>query len=222
MMVYYYANRVIVEYSDKTRASYSNCRYGTLLEEIIQQTIELDYKIYNSYKVENEVTKIRYFSQKENRVLEFLVDTEIFFEKELWKYYWTPAFGQGDKCRVFTRNANLSQQKWLAWYIMDFSTQDYQQGYVIDHINHDCFDNRKSNLRKVTITQNNTNLTNQLDKGVTAIKENGKIVGWRARVGRFFEQRFYGENAYKKAKQVRLQKLKEFDYLCYKDTFSNK
>lgn len=43
--VYKYDTRYIVEFNDKTRASYSKLRYGPLLEKVTQQALEEDHKV---------------------------------------------------------------------------------------------------------------------------------------------------------------------------------
>jgi hypothetical protein len=57
-------------------------------------------------------------------------------------------------------------------------------GYQIDHINHNTLDNRKSNLRIVTLQQNHFNMKTRANsisgyKGVTWFKQLSK---WRVRI----------------------------------------
>jgi len=47
MAVYYYKERVMVEFSQKKRASFSRAGYGELLEQVIKQSVEADRKIGN-------------------------------------------------------------------------------------------------------------------------------------------------------------------------------
>jgi hypothetical protein len=53
----------------------------------------------------------------------------------------------------------------------------YEGKLTVDHINHDKLDNRKSNLRTATYSQNNMNFKN-MDNGVSPYKGNK----WRARI----------------------------------------
>lgn len=68
------------------------------------------------------------------------------------------------------------------------NTNKLKNNYVIDHINHDILDNRKSNLRMITKSENNFNRTKTAkgyykihNKYVAMIKVNGKIIN----LGRF-------------------------------------
>lgn len=67
-----------------------------------------------------------------------------------------------------------------------------QKGEIVDHINRDVLDNRKCNLRIVTVKQNNWNATP--NKGVTYDnRNNGRKKRWQSIVqsdGRRFEKRF--------------------------------
>jgi hypothetical protein len=45
MAVYSYADRIMVEFSDKSRASYSRKRYGTLIDKIVELSVKENRKI---------------------------------------------------------------------------------------------------------------------------------------------------------------------------------
>lgn len=57
----------------------------------------------------------------------------------------------------------------------------YTGEYVIDHMNHDTFDNRKENLRKVTISQNimNSKLQSNNTSGYSGISFDKKKNAWQ-------------------------------------------
>lgn len=59
-MIYKYKNRYIVEFKNKSRASYSSKRYGVLLESICQLAEQLDCKIWNYFEEDNECVHIYY------------------------------------------------------------------------------------------------------------------------------------------------------------------
>ena len=50
MPVYYYKERVMVEFPDRKRASFSRTGYGPLLEHVVKQSIEEGKKIGNPYQ----------------------------------------------------------------------------------------------------------------------------------------------------------------------------
>lgn len=56
---------------------------------------------------------------------------------------------------------------------------------IVDHINHKCFDNRKSNLRIVTSSQNNMNcvISKNNKRGATGVyyDKKRKLLGWSNR-----------------------------------------
>lgn len=59
-MIYKYESRYIVEYSNKTRASFSKGRYGPLLNLVAEESQKLDYKIFNPYKIVNNILYVYY------------------------------------------------------------------------------------------------------------------------------------------------------------------
>ena len=105
----------------------------------------LDKKIYNYYEVIDSVVKVYYWNQKENKEIYFLIDKEDF--EKISDRYWS----QNCNRYIFSRKGNI--RVFLHRYIMNLTERDL----VVDHINHDILDNRKSNLRIATFTQNNIN-----------------------------------------------------------------
>lgn len=59
---------------------------------------------------------------------------------------------------------------------------DCPEGYVVDHINHDKSNNRKYNLRIVTVSQNGMNMLPPKDKACRGIEFNNKTNKWVARI----------------------------------------
>ena len=75
----------------------------------------------------------------------FLVDKEDF--EKISDRYWS----QNCNGYIFSRKGNI--RVFLHRYIMNLT----ERNLVVDHINHDILDNKKSNLRIATFTQNNIN-----------------------------------------------------------------
>lgn len=144
-MIYEYETYFVVQFSNKTRARYSKNKYGSLINKIVSLSESLDKKIYNYYEVTDPVVKVYYWNQKENKEIYFLIDKEDF--EKISDRYWS----QNCNGYIFSRKGNI--RVFLHRYIMNLTERDL----VIDHINHDILDNRKSNLRIATFTQNNIN-----------------------------------------------------------------
>ena len=144
-MIYEYETYFVVQFSNKTRARYSKNKYGSLINKIVSLSESLDKKIYNYYEVIDSVVKVYYWNQKENKEIYFLIDKEDF--EKISDRYWS----QNCNGYIFSRKGNI--RVFLHRYIMNLTERDL----VVDHINHNILDNRKSNLRIATFTQNNIN-----------------------------------------------------------------
>lgn len=144
-MIYEYETYFVVQFSNKTRARYSKNKYGSLINKIVSLSESLDKKIYNYYEVIDSVVKVYYWNQKENKEIYFLIDKEDF--EKISDRYWS----QNCNGYIFSRKDNT--RVFLHRYIMNLTERDL----VVDHINHDILDNKKSNLRIATFTQNNIN-----------------------------------------------------------------
>lgn len=102
-----------------------------------------------------------------NNKLYILVDARDY--KDVSRYKWSITRG-GYALRAYRINGKL-KNIYLHRYLLNA-----QKGQEIDHINHNRLDNRKTNLRFCTRTQNNGNHSLRSNntsgyKGVTAVKE---------------------------------------------------
>ena len=201
MKKYEYQKRIIVELDDKRRLSFSRERYGNLLDLTINQSIESGGKLFNPYRLlEEEAVELLYWDG--NKEVSILVDKRDL--ERVKSKYWTLNHNG------YVHSRSGGEKTYLHWYVIG---ERPSKGMVVDHINNNPLDNRKANLRLVSIRENNTNQINQEFKGVTRTQKGD---GWRARwslCGKDFSKSFYGEDSFELAKSYRLKMMKESGYL---------
>lgn len=73
---------------------------------------------------------------------------------------------------------------------MHYFLMERKKGFVMDHVNHNSLDNRRSNLRYVTHTQNSQNRLPKLKKS------NFKGVSWISSRNEWYAQIDYNKKAY--------------------------
>ena len=127
----------------------------------------------NKYKEEQNYYII-YINYKDNQ-LECYVDKEDFQKVSSIKGTWhitNNRKGHVDGVRTKIQKEGIRKQYWMHNMIMSKTDENN----VIDHINHNTLDNRKSNLRELSKKDNATNTS--VDKSKTGIRnvtiENGK------------------------------------------------
>lgn len=108
-----------------------------------------------------------------------IVDDEDF--EELNRHKWYAQKGKAGKMYA-ARNTKIEKRRTLI--LMHRQILRAKLGQQVDHINHDGRDNRKSNIRICTNTENNQNRKPQkgfssVYKGVYCYKERGN---WRSRI----------------------------------------
>ena len=122
-------------------------KYGKFLDNIQRTTSDLnDYKI--NYDTNTVIFNV--YNQKNVKNGEFIVDLD---DIEKVKYHkWRLSHGH-----VVTGLPSKKTLKDLSWFIVDITREQINDGYVVDHINGNAFDNRKCNLRICTQVQNTLN-----------------------------------------------------------------
>lgn len=129
----------------------------------------------NDYNIRGEVTEIL-LKRKTGEIVRALIDTED-LEKVKFVSTWSPHIQYGGK-KIYVDGRPYGQKKPVRMHrvIMNPSAE-----MVIDHINGNSLDNRKSNLRIVTQAENTHNLVNLKSHnktGVTGVSFNKKNGKW--------------------------------------------
>lgn len=136
----------------------------------------------NAYEVRGEVTAIL-FKRRDGMLLETLIDTTdlpiVNSFKNSWYLHWNPdtkSFYVVGRVRVQGRLKKIQLHRLI------MSPSD---DMVVDHINHDTLDNRRSNLRVVTDAQNLQNrkgARKDSKSGIRGVYWNSQLNKWQAYV----------------------------------------
>lgn len=126
-------------------------------------------KKYNTYDLSGEYG-IGYTTKGE----EFYFDLEDY--SKIKDYCWR--IDNNGYIVSYNTNHSINQSNLILLH------KQIMSGEYIDHINHNKQDNRKSNLRVVTASQNNMNATKRIDNtsGVTGVSWHKGLGLWRARI----------------------------------------
>lgn len=131
------------------------------------------------------------------------------------QYYWskqTLGYVRGYPLddNLITQKERRNKSVLLHDFVMGLDTKNNPNNLVVDHINHNTYDNRKQNLRFATKAQN---IMNRNSKGVSQ-RVNGK---YTAQIGFNGKQYYLGYfDTYEEAKNARLEAenkyFKEYSY----------
>ena len=110
----------------------------------------------SEYKICDDVTII-YLTNKKGKIFELLIDTEDLQKLIDLNYCWHTRYNVKSKtyyadCSIYIGNGQSNQ----TIMIHRFLTKA-KKGDVVDHINHNGLDNRKSNLKLTTNAKNSQN-----------------------------------------------------------------
>lgn len=169
-MIYKRREGTTVVFKNKRRASYATKRYGTLLDKIVAQSIDLDKKIWNYYEIESDIVKLFYYDQANSNEVFFIIDKEDLCKVS--KYYWTL------NCNGYAHTRTGGKTIFLHNLILDFDSSKN----TTDHINRVRTDNRKSNLRRVSFSSNGYNKSIQSNNTSTVTGVDQSKGRWRARI----------------------------------------
>ena len=161
MKVYDYKDRTIVEFDDGSRVGYNKKnKYKTLQPLVVKQAMELGARLGNPFKVmpNNEYVVMYSYDSKYDKVREILIDYDDWLN--LRQYYWGIVTKNSEKeCYVQSSEKRLlrnSESVKIKLHNVVMKHYTYNT-HVVDHINNNGLDNRKSNLRIVTHSINGRN-----------------------------------------------------------------
>lgn len=167
--------------------------------------------------IEKDNYAIMIIEKKNHGTFNVLIDKEDIEKINICKWYvdYSPKFNN----RYVVRNTKYG---FLHRFILDLKS--YSGNDMIDHIDRNTLNNRKSNLRIVTnsINQKNRGLQSNNTSGISGVRYNDKIKSWvcrytdneKKRHTRTFSVNKYGFNEAKElAIKLRKEKEKEFNYL---------
>jgi len=190
--------------------TYSINKYGKYAKPLAEQSLQEERKLHNYIEIINEKESIIYFYyKKEDRYIECLIDTEDI--DIIREYYWGVDLSEKHPT---IRNANNGI--YLHRYVMQAGKCDKEQSNVIDHIDRNTFNNRKSNLRIVnnSLNQKNKSIQKNNTSGIPGVRYDKGIDSWvatwhtdkKVRKTKTFSVNKYG---YEKAKELAIAQRKK-------------
>lgn len=126
-------------------------KYGHCLDQNPRTIYDL-----NEIRVCGDVAYISLYDLQQNVTAEAIIDSEDVEKVKYikWKYRKDCGYVINTGTRADRRPIHLHR------YIMGLDKGSYTDNSIVDHINHNVLDNRKSNLRIVTKSENALNLKN--------------------------------------------------------------
>jgi hypothetical protein len=145
----------------------------------------------NKYKIHGDTTVI-FLCQKDGSILQTLIDTSDLPLMETFQGTWH-AFNDRGSFYV-AGNYKTITNRWAVIPLHRFLLNP-DKNEVVDHINHDTLDNRRSNLRIATRSENATNRKGATQNSMSQIRG----VNWHKRVRKWYARvRVKGQVLYAK------------------------
>ena len=185
-------------------------RHGKIFERTIYDN--------NEYVINDNIVEIKCYDKNGTYKNSTFIDLEDLERVKPYKVYIRT---QGSKIYAFiSEKENTGKKIFLHRFLMNVHNDKYTPDKVIDHINGDSLDNKKSNLRICNQDQNMKNIhTSRKVTGVLWLKANKK---WTARIMFNYKGYHLGNyDNYYEAVLARITKEQEFfnDYGPNKDLY---
>ena len=129
-------------------------------------------RLQNNFDLSGE-----YGTAYDNKGRSFIFDKEDYEKIKL--YYWRVHHHNYVSMTIYDKKTKSNKQYSLHRFLMN--PNDIQE---VDHINHNTLDNRKSNLRIVTVAQNQMNsiISTKNKSGVKGVDWDKQVNKWRVRI----------------------------------------
>ena len=140
----------------------------------------------NEYIIKDNYAILRMIRKRDGKIIDAFIDIEEV--EKCAKFIWYPHHDKNKPERlVYIRHRDIYR---IHRFILDMLDTEFDN-YVVDHIDRNPLNNRKSNLRKVTISENNQNISlyrnntsgkmgvhysNTKNKWIASIMVNGKLI----------------------------------------------
>ena len=139
------------------------------MDKIVEQAIQEDHKIWNYYELDNDICHIYYYEQKTDTVKDILIDAD---NQGLVYQYYIQLNHNG-----YPQTRTQGDKQYIHHIVM-------QTNEMIDHINCNPLDNRRTNLRITTPSLNGINKLHfgRNTSGVIGVSWAAREQKWRARI----------------------------------------
>jgi hypothetical protein len=132
-----------------------------MMDEIFATMVTYEETTRNDYFVSGEITTMR-ITQKDGEQHEVLVDTEDYYRVDKGGKWYVNKNNRSDDLRYVFRKIKVNG-KWTTESLHRFITNT-PKGLVVDHINHNTLDNRKTNLKPCSHAENMRNRRKKQEK----------------------------------------------------------
>lgn len=143
-----------VTFTDGTSKKFSESRHGKYAKVLAEMVCKTNLKCQNYYKELEDHYIIYTYNKASDDYKEILIDKDYFEQAK--DVYWTAKLSNGGVYyAVYERGAADSNKK---AFLMHREIMNPDKGMVVDHIDGNGLNNRRSNLRIVTAWENATNI----------------------------------------------------------------